>query len=71
MKTLILVIFFLGKNLEIFSDSNLFFRRLNFDFFQIQFLFLVKRKTNCVQVFKEGKGHEKCERILVSKVDFD
>ena len=27
------MIFFLGKNLEIFSDSNLFFRRLNFDFF--------------------------------------
>ena len=54
--------FFSGKSLKLCTRS-FFFDFLRFDFFQVQFISFVKRKTKFTIEQKKGKGHEKRDRF--------
>ena len=42
-----------------------------FEVFQVQFISFVKRNANFTIEQQKFKGHEKCNRYLVSKVEFN
>ena len=52
---------FFRKSLKICSGSNVLFRGLTSDFF----------KANSIIELRKCKEHEKCDRFLVSKLEFN
>ena len=65
------MIFFLRKSLKICSGSNLLFRGVNFDLFSSSVHFFLARRANSTVEQQKCKGHEKHDRLLVSKVEFN
>ena len=62
------MIFF--RSLKIYSGANLLVRGLTYDIAQVQLISFFKRKANSKFELRKCKGHEKRDRILVSKVEF-
>ena len=50
---------FFRKVLKFVQAQNYFFRALTTDFFEIEFISYVKRKSNSTIEQQKGKGHEK------------
>ena len=66
-----LFFFFSGKNLKFVQAQIHFFCGSAFDFFKYQFISFVKRKANSTIKYQRCKGHEKCDRLQVLKVEFN
>ena len=64
------MIFFQEHVLKIFTLS-FDFSVVWLDFFQVFFISLVERKFNPIIEQRKCKGHEKRDRILVPKVEFN
>ena len=64
--------FFQEKVFKICSHSVLVFRRLvTCDFFKVQCISIVKRKASSFMEQQKCKGHEKRDRLLISKMEIN